>query len=75
VGFHAGQINGATWTADLLFEHFIRLRIELPALEPARQDIHGLVVKMIMDGNLAAGLNRKISQPVIRTAVAVVSVF
>ena len=73
MGLQAGYINHIAGTAHRFFDNFIRLRIILVTFEAAAEDVHGLVIKMIMDGDLTAGLSGKKPQTVIRITGAVIS--
>ncbi len=75
VGLQTGNINKISGTANLLFDHFVGFRIELKAFELPAQNIHGLVIKMIVDWNFTSRLRRKEPQAVLGIARSVVTVF
>ena len=73
--FHGRKVDRISGFGDGLFSDFARIGIETPAFEATFQNIHGLVIKMIVDRNISAGLNRKIPQPVLRITMAVITSF
>ena len=75
VGLQAGNINKISGAADLFLDHFVGFGIVLKTLELPAQNIHGLVIKMIVDGDFTAGLGRKKPQAVFGIARSVVTVF
>ena len=73
MGLHAGYVDRRPRSADDLFDEFICFGLELPALELAGDNEHGLVVKVVVNGNLSPRLNGKESQAVFRVTVAVIA--
>jgi hypothetical protein len=69
VGLHARDIDRSAGLAHHFFLEIIGFFIKFPALEFTGQNIHGLVVKMIVDGNLPPRLDGEKPQPVFRNPV------
>lgn len=74
VGFHARHENGRPRPAKVLLDHFIGLGIKSPALEFPVQDVHGLMVEVVVNRNLPARLNREEPEAVLGVSMAVVPV-
>jgi hypothetical protein len=75
VGLHAGNIDRDPSPAGLFFNQSIGFTFEGPALEFTIQNIHGLMVKMIVNRDLSTGFNRKQAQPVLGVTVTVIACF
>ena len=74
VRFHAGDIDGVSRSADGSFYRLIGLRVVLVALELPTDNIHGLMIEVIVNGNFSPRLGGKMPQSVLwipRTVVTV----
>ena len=72
MGFQAGYVYRITGAAGDIFHDFIRVGVILKAFELAADDVHGLMVKMIVYWNLTAGLGSEETQPILRISGAVI---
>ena len=74
MGLQAGNINKIPGPANYFFDHFIVLRIILIAFELTAQNVHGLVIKMIVNRYFPPGLGCEKPQTVFGIARAVITV-
>ena len=73
VGLHRRDVDGRSGRTDHFFRQLVGLDVELPAFEGAAQDVHGLMIEVVVDRDLPARGCGKQPQSVIRIAVAVVT--
>ena len=61
MGLHAGNVDKIPGSGDFGFGCLLRFYIVLVALEFATQNIHGLMIEMVVNGNFAARLNCEVT--------------
>jgi hypothetical protein len=69
VGLHGGDKDEIIGPQDFLIDDLIRFDIVLADPDLARQDIHGLIIEMIVNGNFSLGPHPEIPQAIFRRPI------
>ena len=64
MGLHAGDVDKVMGTHRFLFDHFIGLRIVRHDQQAAAENLHGLMVEMVVNRDNPFGSDREETKPV-----------
>jgi hypothetical protein len=67
MGLHAGDVDKVMGTHRFFFDLFVGLRIVRHDQQAATENIHGLMIEMVVDRNGPFGSNREEAKPVFRS--------
>ena len=72
---HAGYVDRRSRSADDLFFQFVGFGIKFQAFKLPGQNVHSLMIEVVVDRNVSTRLNGKKPQTILRKSMTVITVF